>query len=207
MTSSPLSVSTIAGTTYARDAPTNNRLDERLLVGKLRRELLASATGDTLDLACGDGVNFLHYPAECRITAGDIDQRTLARARETARFLNRPVDVQTIDAQSIPYADDTFNTVVSSLALCSYPDPLKALAEMSRVCRADGRLLLLEHGRSSFRLWAKWQDFQERKRGDHAGCHENREPLELVRQAGLQPISARRTWFGIVHVIEAQPAR
>ncbi len=205
MTSRPI---TIDHEGLARDQapPSANRIDERLLMGRLRRELLGHASGTTLDLACGDGVNFRHFPTGCDITAGDIDRPALSQARATAQHLGRPVDIQHIDAQAIPFADNTFDTVVSSMALCSYPDPIRALEEMSRVCRPDGRVLLLEHGRSRFRLWAKWQDYQDRHRGPYAGCHQNREPLELVLRSGMQPVAARRTWFGMVHLINAKPA-
>lgn len=206
MTSPPVSIDIDDTISHRSSAPSAGRPGERLLLGRLRRELLSQASGDTLDLACGDGVNFHHFPAGCRIVAGDSDRFSVTQARETARQMTRPVDVQHIDAQAIPFPDSSFDTVVSSMALCSYADPIAALKEMSRVCRPDGRVLLLEHGRSRLRPWAKWQDAQERMRGPHTGCHQNREPLELVLRAGLQPATARRTFFGVVHLVNAQPA-
>lgn len=206
MTSRPISIDHEDHLDDDHAPPSGNRIDERLLMGRLRRELLRHASGTTLDLACGDGVNFRHYPDTCDLTAGDIDRLAVTKARAAARHMGRPIDVLHIDAQAIPFPDNAFATVVSSMALCSYPDPIRALDEMSRVCRPDGRVLLLEHGRSRFRLWAKWQDYQERLRGPHSGCHQNREPLELVLRAGMHPVAARRTWFGMIHLITAKPA-
>lgn len=179
---------------------------ERIFLGRLRRNLLANATGSVLDVACGDGVNFRHYPANTRITAIDVETSAASRANRRANVLGRDIAVRTMDVHRLAFPDASFDTAVSSLALCSYRDPVAALREMSRVCTPGGTILLLEHGRSSFGPWAWWQDRQERRRGSHDGCHENREPLQLVLEAGLRIITARRTFFGVIHLIEARPA-
>ena len=74
-----------------------------------------------------------------------------------------------------------------------------------RVCRADGRVLLLEHGRSNREWLARWQDRHADQFAKPLGCHWNREPLELVRQAGLKVNNSRRVFFGVFHRIEAAP--
>ena len=76
---------------------------------------------------------------------------------------------------------------------------------MGRVCRTDGKILLLEHGRSQREPIGRWQYRHEDSFAKRLGCHWNRHPLELARQANLRVIVAQRTFFGIFHVIEAAP--
>lgn len=75
---------------------------------------------------------------------------------------------------------------------------------MARVCRDGGRVLLLEHGRSDREWLARWQDRAAPAHARRIGCHWNREPLEMVKQAGLRVIESRRFVLGMVHVIEAR---
>jgi ubiquinone/menaquinone biosynthesis C-methylase UbiE len=110
-----------------------------------------------------------------------------------------------MDAESLAFPDHTFDTVVSSLTVCTFADPVAALREMARVCRADGRILLLEHGRSDREWLGRWQDRRADRHAKALGCRWNREALELIRQAGLAVIAARRVFFGIFHVVEAKP--
>jgi hypothetical protein len=76
---------------------------------------------------------------------------------------------------------------------------------MARVCRTDGRVLLLEHGRSDREWLGRWQDRREDSFAKQLGCHWNRKPLDLVRKAGLKINNSRRVFFGIFHHIEAVP--
>jgi SAM-dependent methyltransferase len=181
-------------------------LQERLVLKRLRRGLLKRASGTVLEVACGTGVNFRHYPDGCAITAFDLDPEKVRIARWEAGALGLDADVRVMDAETIEFPGAGFDTVVSSLALCTIADPVAALREMRRVCKTNGRILFLEHGRSSNRWLGRWQDLREEGRADHAGCHGNREPLDLVRRSGLRVVSSRRAFLGILHQIEATPA-
>jgi len=108
-----------------------------------------------------------------------------------------------MDAENLGFPDQSFDTIVSSLSTCTFPNPVGALKEMARVCRTDGRILLLEHGRSNWERIGRWQDKRAPKHAEMLGCHWNREPLDLVREADLIPFTFHRTFFGMVHVIEA----
>ena len=76
---------------------------------------------------------------------------------------------------------------------------------MARVCKPTGRVLLLEHGRSNREWLGRWQDRREDSFANLLGCHWNREPLEIAREAGLNIVTAWRTFFGVFSVIEAKP--
>lgn len=173
----------------------------RLRAGHVRR-----ARGRVLEVAVGTGANLRHYARGVRVTAVDASEAMLARARRRARALGVAADVAAADAGMLPFAAGRFDVVVSTLSVCTFPDPVGALREMSRVCRPDGRILLLEHGRSDRRWLGRWQDHAEARSVARIGCHPNREPLDLARRAGLGIITARRLLLGVVHVIEATPA-
>lgn len=190
----------------ARQYALTERVQEPLGVARLRRRLLRRASGEVLEVAVGTGANLPHYPTGCRVTAVDASPAMLGMAEERARKLGLDVAFRLADAEALAFPDASFDTVVSTLSLCTFPNPVAALEEMERVRRADGRVLLLEHGRSDVGWLARLQDRREEAHAEQLGCHWNREPLDLLRLAGLRPVSARRTFLGIFHEIEAGPS-
>lgn len=172
---------------------------ELLLFRRLRSRLLRSAAGRVLEVAAGTGANLGYYPAGADVVTVDLSPVMLdkARARGAAKVL-------VMDAERLAFRDGTFDTVVSTLATCTFPDPVSALREMRRVCRPGGKILLLEHGRSTRPGVAAWQERRAAKHAAYLGCWWNREPLDNVRQAGLEPHAATRTLLGMVHVIEVE---
>ena len=174
-------------------------------VRKLRQRLLRRASGKVLEVAVGTGKNLLYYPEGCQITAVDLSDGMLAVARKRADKHSLPISFALMDAETLGFPDECFDTVVSSLSTCTFPNPVIALEEMGRVCRRQGRILLLEHGRSDREWLGPWQDRHADQFAKPLGCHWNRAPLELVREAGLRIVRAQRTFFGIFHLIEIQP--
>jgi ubiquinone/menaquinone biosynthesis C-methylase UbiE len=171
---------------------------EILIFRRLRRRLVARASGLALEVAAGTGLNRRHYAHGVRVVAVDLSAGMLARARKRGVG-----EAAVMTAESLAFGDRSFDTVVSTLATCTFPDPLAALREMRRVCRKGGRILLLEHGRSDRARIASFQDRHAKGHARRLGCWWNREPLEIVRLAGLIPYAAERRFFGMVHVIEA----
>ena len=171
-------------------------------VRKLRQQLLGQSSGKVLEVAVGTGKNLPYYPRGCQIIAVDLSREMLNVARKRAAKLSMDVNFLLADADALPFSDKTFDTVVSSLSTCTFPNPLVAVREMSRVCRTDGKILLLEHGRSDRDWLGRWQDRHADRFAKPLGCHWNRRPLELVRDAGLRVVRAQRTFFGIFHEID-----
>ena len=108
------------------------------------------------------------------------------------------------DAAALPFADGGFDTVVSSLSACAFPNPAGAFAELARVCRTNGKILLLEHGRSDREWLGRWQDRHADQFAKPVGCHWNRKTLQLIKDGGLQVVKSR-SFFGVFHQIEAKP--
>lgn len=174
-------------------------------VKKLRQKLLSQATGRVLEVAVGTGKNLRFYPRGCQITALDFSAEMLNVARKRAAKLSIHVSFLVADAEALPFSGKSFDTVVSSLTTCTFPNPVAALKEMGRVCRTNGRILLLEHGRSDRGWLGCWQDRHANQFAKPLGCHWNRESQELARQAGFKIVAAQRFFFGVFHVIEARP--
>ena len=174
-------------------------------VSRLRRRLLQRASGRVLEVAVGTGKNLRYYPASCRISGVDVSSEMLSVARKRAAKLSMNVSFSLADAEALPFPGKSFDTVVSSLTTCTFPHPVAALKEMARVCRTNGKIFLLEHGRSDREWLGRWQDRREDSFAKQLGCHWNRETLKLVREAGLKVSNSRRLFFGVFHTIDAEP--
>jgi ubiquinone/menaquinone biosynthesis C-methylase UbiE len=179
------------------------RVPDLLGVRKLRQRLLRRASAKVLEVAVGTGKNLVYYPRDCRIIAVDVSIGMLKLAWQRAAKLTMDVSFLQMDAENLAFPDNSFDTVVSSLSTCTFPNPAAALREMARVCRTDGKILLLEHGRSDSEWLGRWQDRHADQFAKPLGCHWNREPLELVGQTGLKVYRAKRNFFGIFQQIES----
>jgi SAM-dependent methyltransferase len=179
---------------------------EDYLIGtkRLRRRLMRQASGRILDVACGTGRNFRYFPPDSQVAAVDLSAGMIAEAQKQADKLGISADLHVMDAEKLAFPDNHFDTVVSAHATCTIPDPVAALREMGRVCRDSGRILLMEHGQSTWKLWRWYQAYNPRLFYG-SGCRWNQDTLELLRLAGLDIVSAQRAFFGIMYVIVAKP--
>ncbi len=190
----------------ARDYINSEWSREVLLgIGRQRRKLLAQVVGDVLDAGCGYGINFPYLTRAKSITAVDFNSVMLDKARERMRRTGIQVDLREGDAEALEFADHSFDTVISTLATCSFYDPIKALSEIRRVCKPDGKILLIEHGRSTWGWIGKYQDKHAHEQIESGGCRWNQEPQGLVQEAGLKIIQAERSLLGILHTMVISP--
>ena len=179
---------------------------ERLLVGDFRRRFGAELRGRTLEIALGSGLNLPHYgPAVTQAIGGDLSRGMLQIARARANDLGRAIALTQLDAQRLPFRDAAFETVAVSLSLCTIPDPAAALREIARVCRPDGRVVLLEHVISPVRPLAwhrrRLTPYQVRA----IGCHFDRDTIGLLRRERFTIDSDRSRLFGIFRLVIARP--
>ena len=181
------------------------KIPELLGVNRIRKNLFRKASGDVLEVAAGTGNNLRHYPKTCKITLIDLSHAMLKIASQKARKQRLEISIQEMDAERLEFPDNAFDTVVDSLSLCTLIQPVQALQEMARVCKPKGRILLLEHGRSSREGLARWQDRKADKHAKHLGCNWNRDILGLVGEANLEVVSSKLYCFGVFHAIEVKP--
>lgn len=176
----------------------------RLLTARYRH-VFERAEGRVLDVACGTGTNYEHLPDSVDYVGIDISSEMLRRAEDRFERLERGDSLLEMDAQNLDFDDGRFETVISSMSTCMFPDPADALAEMGRVCKPDGRILLLEHGRSSVGPLARIQDWHADARYEKTGCRWNQEPLAVVSSSTLSVERFDTGLFGTITTIEARP--
>jgi ubiquinone/menaquinone biosynthesis C-methylase UbiE len=158
----------------------------------MRAELLREASGRTLEIGAGTGLNLPHYTeAVTELVVTEPDPFMAGRLRKRlAADPPSPAAVRVVEApaEELPFENESFDTVVSTLVLCSVQAPHRAVAEIVRVLDPAGRLLCVEHVRSpdSPQL-VRWQDRLERPWGwVTGGCHPNRDTVAELEAAGLQ---------------------
>ncbi|MDS0223383.1 class I SAM-dependent methyltransferase [Haloarcula sp. S1AR25-5A] len=109
-----------------------------------------------------------------------------------------------MDAQDLDFPNDSFDTVISSLSTCTFPNRVEALSEMGRVCAPDGRILLLEHGRSSVGPIARFQDWRADAHFEKHSCRWNQDPLAVVAESPLTTIESSSAFFGMITEIRGE---
>jgi ubiquinone/menaquinone biosynthesis C-methylase UbiE len=140
-----------------------------------------------------------------KATGVDLSGQMLAVAEERATALGRPITLQQADAEALPFADGSFDTVAISLALCTIPDAERGLRELGRVCRAAGRVVLLEHVRSTAVPVALLQQVLSPLNERAVGCHLDRETFALAESLGFAIEIVRSRLFGAVRLAVARP--
>jgi ubiquinone/menaquinone biosynthesis C-methylase UbiE len=192
---------------WEKEAPTYDRrmgFFERVLFGDGRECVCSRASGKVLEVGVGTGRNFPFYPQGVRLTSIDLSPAMLEIARKRAEELGLEVDLREGDAQQLPFADASFDTVVCTLSLCNIPDDRRAIAEMKRVLRPGGRLLLLDHVRASSKVWLAVQRVLEPLSWRFSCDHLLRRPLEHVLAEGFEVEQRERSKAGIVERLSAR---
>jgi ubiquinone/menaquinone biosynthesis C-methylase UbiE len=191
------------GDKHARNYDTQMAFWERRLFGDGRQWVCAQATGDVLEVAIGTGRNLPFDAQSIRLTGVDFSPAVLELARRQANRLGRKVDLRLGDAQALDLPDAGFDTVVCTFSLCAIPDERRGLAEMKRVLRAGGRLLL-DHvaGTSQGVRAVQWLLEQVTRPLNEE--HPLRRPLLQVQAEGFQIERAERFKLGIVERLAAR---
>ncbi|MBI4628877.1 MAG: methyltransferase domain-containing protein [Candidatus Rokubacteria bacterium] len=170
---------------------------ERRFLAAHRAHLVGQLRGRVLEVGCGTGLNFGHYPPETAIVGAEPDPHMLRRARGRAARLGRRAQLLEAGAERLPFADAAFDAVVATLVLCTVSDPARALVEIRRVLRPGGELRFLEHVRAASPRWARFQDIMTplwQRLG--AGCHPNRDTVRMVERAGFRVAELERSAAG-----------
>ena len=177
---------------------------EKLLVGDGRQWVCGQARGEVLEIAIGTGRNLPYYPADVRLTGVDLTPAMLEIARRRAHELGREVDLRVGDAQALDLLDHRFDTVVATLALSSTPNDRRAMAEMRRVLRPGGRLLLLEHVRSPVLPVRMLQRLLDPLFVRFYGDHLLRDPLDHLETEGFVIERVERSKVGLIERLVAR---
>ena len=160
---------------------------ERVALAEMRARVLEPASGRVLEIGAGTGLNLARYPKGGQEVV--LTEPEPAMARRLAKKLGPdPPAARIVDAraESLPFEDESFDTAVSTLVLCSVSDQAKALAEVRRVLKPGGRLLFMEHVRAESPRLARWQDrLNPVWKVVANGCNCNRDTLAAIQAAGF----------------------
>jgi ubiquinone/menaquinone biosynthesis C-methylase UbiE len=203
---------------YAATYDLFNGPAERAGLRQQRHDLLAAATGATIEIGAGTGLNLAHYPPTVtRLVLIEPDPYMSRHLRRRASRLGRDAEVLDAAADQLPFPDASFDTAVVTFTLCSVPDQQAALREITRVLAPGGRLLFFEHVRSADPAIAARQDKMPFPY-PLIGCHPNRDTLaeitasplavETVRAGDLPkaPKIERPMIVGVAYVAEKPPS-
>ena len=144
---------------FAATYDSMSRKTEEAGLRSLRRGLLAEASGSVLEVGAGTGANLAHYNGKVEsLVFTEPEPAMIRRLQKKAREEAPLAKILRAPAEDLPFEDDTFDIVVSTLVLCGVDDQARALREIKRVLRPGGRLLFLEHVRSDDQTLARFQD-------------------------------------------------
>jgi ubiquinone/menaquinone biosynthesis C-methylase UbiE len=179
---------------------------EFLRLASWRKKLHSSIIGSrALEIGVGTGKNLPYYPPGVKISAIDFSHRMLSRARKKALQNNLKVEFLEMDAQQLAFPDDYFDTVFATFVFCSVPDPVLGLKELRRICKPNGRLILLEHMRPTNPVLGYLFDLLNPLVVRIMGANINRMTVDHIRSAGWQIKVDQKLSSDIVRWIEAKP--
>jgi len=150
-------------------------------------------------------VNFPYYHSVTKVTAIEPSQHMIDRSRKRRELSVVPIQIIQDNAERLPFDDDTFDTVVATLVLCTIPNPEAALQEMKRVCKPEGKILMFEHVKMNNALLAKLQDWLTplwKKVCD--GCCLNRDTVHMIHANGLEILKEKTFYNGLFIQIEVR---
>jgi ubiquinone/menaquinone biosynthesis C-methylase UbiE len=163
-------------------------------LAEMRRNLIAGASGDVLEIGGGTGANLGYYDAGVEsLTVTEPEPPMLKRLERKAREQNSQASVLRAPAEDLPFEDASFDTVVSTLVLCGVDDQPRVLRELRRVLRPGGRLIFIEHVRSDEPRTAKMQDRMNPLNRFMVCCDCNRPTLDTIRSTGFEVTELKET--------------
>ena len=175
---------------YNRIAPIYDVMEalvERLAFRRWRRQLWSCVEGErVLEVGIGTGKNVPYHPAGAKVTAIDVSERMLARARGRIHDLDADVALALMDAERLGFSDAAFDAAVATFVFCSVPNPVRGLREVNRVVKPGGRIMLLEHVRVNAAVVGPLMDLLDPIVLRLMGPHINRRTVENVRRAGIE---------------------
>lgn len=178
--------------------------EKRFLAG-WRAETLAFLPREAriLEIGAGTGLNFRFYPKSNRsATASEISHKMLELAREKTDV----IELVQADAETLPFAANSFDAAFATLVFCSLPNPFKAFAELQRVVRTGGRIVLLEHVRPKGILGYGFDFLNIFTTALIEDCF-NRETAKLAAQSGLKILEVKEKAFGAVNLIVCEVSK
>jgi len=171
---------------------------EKWFLAKWRKETLSYLPENerVLEIGAGTGLNFPHYPNCDHAVASELAIKMIEIAKEK----QAPVSLLQADAESLPFNDGHFDAAFATLVFCAIPNPHKAFAELKRVLKPNGKIVLLEHVRPQGLLGYLFDVlnvFTVALIEDYF----NRETVKIAEESGLTIVAVKKKAFGIVNLV------
>ena len=153
-----------------------------------RKEILKDVSGNVLEIGFGTGLNLPHYPSTVnRLTIIDKNPGMNKKAQLRIKQSDIEIESKVLNGEELPFENDSFDSIVSTYTLCSIKNINKALKEIHRVLKSDGKFFFQEHGLSDNPKIQKWQNFLNPLQKIWAdGCHLNRDFKLLIGNSGFR---------------------
>lgn len=174
---------------------------EMMSLKKWRSEVVKDLKGKVLEVGVGTGKNIPYYPDNIEATAIDFSEKMLEKAREKAERFNKNINLIHMDAQNMDFPDNTFDRVFTTCVFCSVPDPIKGLKEIRRVCKPDGKIIMIEHVRSEKKVLGLIMDILNPLTVNLYGANINRRTVENIEMAGFTGVEVTNLTGDIVKKI------
>ncbi len=174
---------------------------EAMSLKKWRSEVVKDLKGKVLEVGVGTGKNIPYYPDNIEATAIDFSEKMLEKAREKAERFNKNINLIHMDAQNMDFPDNTFDRVFTTCVFCSVPDPIKGLKEIRRVCKPDGKIIMIEHVRSEKKVLGLIMDILNPLTVNLYGANINRRTVENIEMAGFTGVEVTNLTGDIVKKI------
>lgn len=200
---------------YNRIAPIYDSLErilEKSKMGSWREKLwqrvnknIPHCKGKLLEAGVGTGKNIQYYPDDIEIYAIDFSRKMLAEAHKKTVGLGKDIHLIKMDIQDLSFPDNYFDIIVTSCVFCSVPDPVEGLKELKRVCKSDGKIIMLEHLRTKNEPLGKLMDLFNWVSLYTWGANINRKTIENINKADLKIVEVNDLFFDIVKEIVLKP--
>ncbi|MDP2926402.1 MAG: methyltransferase domain-containing protein [Nanoarchaeota archaeon] len=160
---------------------------EKYKFSRWRKDLLSNLKGKILEVGVGTGKNLSYYDKNAEVIGIDLSPKMLKKAKIRLTKLNNPnITLMQMDAQKLEFKDNSFDYVVCTFVLCSVPDPVKVLREMKQVCKKKGKILMLEHMLSNYKIIAFFEHIHNPITKTLFRFNVNRKTIENINKAGLK---------------------
>jgi ubiquinone/menaquinone biosynthesis C-methylase UbiE len=173
---------------------------EKKWIARVRKKIISGLEGNVLEIGAGTGANFPYYSKDKveSVVSLEPNPHMLDQARLRAKEAGLPVEFHQGMAETLPFNDDEFDTVVATLVLCSVSEPEKVFQEVRRVCKKGGKIVLFEHVRTESKSLAALQDVLTpawKRLCD--GCHLNRDTGRYMKESGIKMVKEKKYFKGI----------
>ena len=192
---------------YNRTAKFYNIMEammDKIGINSFRKAIWSEAKGRVLEVGVGTGKNMEYYSDDLEVTAIDFSEKMLEKARIRSQTLSKKVDLRLMDVQALQFPDGFFDTIITTCVFCSVPDPVKGLMEIRRVCKNDGKIIMLEHVRSKKMIIGKFMDILNPVVVRMIGANINRNTVENLKRVGLYVEVEKDLMMDIVKHLECK---